>query len=197
MGFKVHKSKNAIRTIVVPPRFKRREERVRSLIRQSRPEEAQLLLLRGAGTHNERARDVWIDKAWSQALKLATDDPAVRPRSVRAAVFQEGAWPGWSDIARKLMDGVASTPGPATTSTCPSAGSQPKHICGGSTPDGPKFQWMGLARKTEPERENGLRHSAAAILSKRTNRARRRARIGSAVQKRTRFIGLQVCVWSI
>lgn len=108
MGFKVHKSKNAIRTIVVPPLFKRRLERFRAWIQQFRPEEAQLLLLRGAGTHEEGARDVWIDTVWSQALKLATGDAAVRPHSVRAAVFQEGVWPGWADIVRKLMDGVAS-----------------------------------------------------------------------------------------
>jgi hypothetical protein len=102
VGYDTHKTQNAVRVV---PLSEHQASQLRGKINElqryfgERP-----LLLRGDGSIESGRRDERLATDWGSALKEATDDPQARSHSARAATLQEIAWPGWQQVAQKILN---------------------------------------------------------------------------------------------
>jgi hypothetical protein len=105
VGYDVHKTQNAIR--VVPLTQDQASQLREKMIELQAYFGERPLLLRGDGSTASGLRDQRLAADWAAALKDATGDRQARPHSVRAATLQEIAWPGWQELALKILNSEA------------------------------------------------------------------------------------------
>lgn len=102
IGYSVHKTDNAIRTIQLNRQTYDSLNEIREGIRAHQPPAAPLLL-RGRGEQSDGRRDQGLVDDLSAALKQVTRDPKARPHSLRARAVQEITWPGWESHVKQLL----------------------------------------------------------------------------------------------
>lgn len=105
-GFKVHKTENAIRVVLLDAGQQSEFRRLQPELAEYHPDGADLLL-RGDGSAQAGRRDVNLARMLTASLKVVTGDAQARVHCVRAKSLQDIAWPGWGEKARQmLLNGV-------------------------------------------------------------------------------------------
>ena len=102
IGYSVHKTDNAIRTIQLNTETYDSLNKIREGIR-AHQSPAAALLLRGRGELPDGRRDQGLVDDLSAVLKQVTSDPKARPHSLRARAVQEITWPGWESHVKQLL----------------------------------------------------------------------------------------------
>lgn len=102
MGYKVHKTDNAIRLVLLSDSLYSEIERLRGEVAKYHPDGASLFL-RGDGSLDAGRRDVYLTRLLSLALKIASGDTEARLYSMRARALQNIAWPGWTELSQRML----------------------------------------------------------------------------------------------
>lgn len=101
-GYKVHKTHNAIRLVLLDAQKQSEFVRLKQKLAEYHPEGADLLL-RGDGSAQAGARDVNLARMLTISLKIVTGDVRARIHCLRAKSLQDDTWPGWAELARELL----------------------------------------------------------------------------------------------
>lgn len=101
-GFKVHKTENAIRVVLLDPRQQSEFRQLQRELAEHHPDGSDLLL-RGTGSAQEGQRDVNLARMLTASLKTVTGDVQARIHCVRAKSLQDIAWPGWGERVRQML----------------------------------------------------------------------------------------------
>lgn len=106
VGYKNIKTDNSVRTVKAPVAVQQSLAEFREQQQLYQPNAE--FLFRGEGTPEAGARDRGLVNLLSSALKHGTGDPSARPHALRSSALQNGAWPGWQQLATQLLNAQAS-----------------------------------------------------------------------------------------